>query len=79
MDIEVYQTVKEDDGRISAYIHFKDDSGKIIKSACIQGKTQADFKSEINACKARIESEKTRQDMDIALVSAAINEVKKEI
>jgi len=79
MDIEVYQTVKEDNGTISAYMHFKDDtSGKIIKSACIQGKSRADFKSRINIYKEKIESEKTKHDMDIAVVSAAINDVKEE-
>ena len=77
MEIEVYQTVMEKDGTISAYIRFSDTvTGKILKQTCIQGKTQAEFEAKILEIKSGIESEQTKKAADVSMVSAAISKIK---
>ena len=76
MDIEVYQTVTETDGTISAYVRFKDDSGAVLKQTCIQGKTQADFETAISEYSARVELEMAEKTTGIAMVLGAINKIK---
>ena len=77
MDIEVYQTVAEKDGTISAYVRFKDEiTGKTLKQACVQGKTQAEFETALADYTVKLESENTSKSADVAMVKAAISKLK---
>lgn len=78
MNIEVYQTIEEEDGTVTAYIKFIDEvSGKEIKRACVQGKTQEDFEAAIDEKKLKIEAEQTKKISEKSIVSAAIDKIKK--
>lgn len=77
MEIDVYQTVKEEDGTISAYVHFKDsETGKILKSRCIQGTTQKDFETKIDETINQIESDDLEKGNDLILVQNAVTKIK---
>lgn len=79
MDVTVYQTVTGEDGTITAYITISDpDTGKKIKNACVQGVTQADFKTNIQAKLDRISNENTEKESAFAMVTAAATSIKEE-
>lgn len=77
MDVNVYQTVTGKDGIITAYITFSDpNTGKKIKNACIQGKTQAEFEANIQSKMDQISNEDTEKSSALAMVTAAAMKLK---
>jgi hypothetical protein len=79
MEIEVYQTIKEKDGTLSAYVSFKDEvSGKYLKRICIQGKEQVDFEPAIKKAMEALDAEIATEQTDKTTIQAAIDKVVSE-
>ena len=79
MNIDVYQTIVEEDGTITAYVHFMDGiTGKKIKSCCFQGASQAEFERQISDRMIEIEAEQVQNSDSRSMVSAAITKIKEK-